>query len=187
MTISPYFHNLRSAYFAEMDDLMSDSEGKHVLAQRLTQRRKELGFLVSMLAVSPEMVSVVFHKAFNFKSLAAMDDLVSHEAEDLPEWDSIADTIDVAPWALALMVTIRKHPMGDWFLSVAAGLEYLYTKPDMARMSAHNAEDDNEDEDEDLVTDTGGFEDEEEKEARAREEAGQDWMVEQGFDRKDRF
>ena len=183
MTISPYFRNLRSAYFAEMDDLMSDSEGKHVLAQRLTQRRKELGFLVSMLAVSPEMVTVVFHKAFNFKSLAAMDNLVSHEAEDLPEWDSIADTIEVAPWALALITTIRKHPMGDWFLSVAAGLEYLYTKPDTTRVSASGADEDNEDED--LVTDADNFEDEEEKEARAREEAGQDWMVEQGFDRKD--
>jgi hypothetical protein len=183
MTISPYFRNLRSAYFAEMDDLMSDSEGKHVLAQRLTQRRKELSFLVSMLAVSPEMVAVVFHKAFNFKSLAAMDNLVSYEAEELPEWDSIADTIEVAPWALALMVTIRKHPMGDWFLSVAAGLEYLYAKPETTRVSSTSADDDHEDDD--LISATDDFEDEEEKEARAREEAGQDWMVEQGFDRKD--
>ena len=180
MTISPYFRNLRTAYFAELDDLMSDSEGHHVLAQRLSQRRKELSFLVHMLEVSPEMVTVVFHKAFRFKSNAAMDHLLTHEADDLPEWDTLADTIDVAPWALEMVDEIRQQPLGDWFLAVAAGLEYLYNKPETAQRSAST--DDDED-DEDLVTDD--FEDEEEKEARAREEAGQDWMVEQGFDRKD--
>ena len=180
-TISPFFHNLRSAYFAEMDDLLSDSEGSNVLNQRLAQRRKELGFLVSMMEVSPEMVAVVFHKAFRFKSSAAMDQLVSHEPEDLPEWDAIADTIEVAAWAKSLMETIRKQAMGDWFLSVAAGLEYLYDKPDTSRASV--ASDD--DEDDDLGDNVNAMDDEEERDARAREEAGQDWMVEQGFDRKD--
>ena len=180
MTISPYFHNLRTAYFAELDDLMSDSEGHHVLAQRLSQRRKELSFLVHMLEISPEMVSVVFHKAFRFKSNAAMDNLLTHEADDLPEWDTLADTIEIAPWALEMVDVIRQQPLGDWFLAVAAALEYLYNKPETAQRST--SLDDDED-DEDLVTDD--IEDEEEKEARAREEAGQDWMVEQGFDRKD--
>ena len=115
MTISPYFHNLRSAYFAEMDDLLSDSEGTNVLAKRLTQRRKEVGFLVSMMEVSPEMVAVVFHKAFRFKSAAAMDNLVSREPEDLPEWDAVADTIEVAPWATSLMATIRNSPWAIGF------------------------------------------------------------------------
>lgn len=180
MTISPYFRNLRTAYFAELDDLMSDSEGHHVLAQRLSQRRKELSFLVHMLEVSPEMVTVVFHKAFRFKSNAVMDHLLTHEADDLPEWDTLADTIDVAPWALEMVEVIRQQPLGDWFLAVAAGLEYLYNKPETAQ---HSTSSDDDEDDEDLVTDD--FEDEEEKEARAREEAGQDWMVEQGFDRKD--
>ena len=178
MTISPYFRNLRSAYFAELDDLMSDSEGHHVLAQRLSQRRKELGFLVHMLEVSPEMVTVVFHKAFRFKSMAAMDNLLTHEADDLPEWDALADTIEIAPWALEMVDVIRQQPLGDWFLAVAAGLEYLYNKPDTEQRPVSTEEDED-----DLVTDN--FDDEEEKEARAREEAGQDWMVEQGFDRKD--
>ena len=182
MTISPYFRNLRSAYFAELDDLMSDSEGQHVLAQRLSQRRKELNFLVHMLEVSPEMVTVVFHKAFRFKSMAAMDHLLTHEADDLPEWDTLADTIDIAPWALEMVDVVRQQPLGDWFLAVAAGLEYLYSKPETAQPVTSS--DDDED-DEDLVTDAGSLDDEEEKEARTREEAGQDWMVEQGFDRKD--
>ena len=170
MTISPYFRNLRSAYFAELDDLMSDSEGKHVLAQRLSQRRKELRFLVHMLEASPEMVAVIFHKAFRFKSLAAIDNLLTHEADDLPDWSTLAGTIDVAAWALEMVDVIRQQPLGDWFLAVAAGLEYLYHKPEAAQGTTSTDDDQ---------------EDEEEKEVRAREEAGQDWMVEQGFDRKD--
>ena len=39
MSISPFFHALGSAYQAEMDDLASDSEGKDVLRQRLTEKR----------------------------------------------------------------------------------------------------------------------------------------------------
>ena len=186
MTISPYFRNLRSAYFAEIDDLMCDSEGKHVLAQRLAQRRKEITFLIHMLQISPEMVAVVFHKAFKFNALAVMDNVLSYEAEDLPEWDTLADTIDVAPWARDLVQTIRKQAMGDWFLTVAAALEYMYNMPD-TKGSASKSSADSDEDDEDGTENVRDLDDldEEEKEARAAEEAGQDWMVEQGFDRKD--
>ena len=84
MNISPYFRNLRAAYSAELDDLTFDSEGVHILDKRLVQRRKEMEFLVHMMEISPEMVAVVFHKGFRFTSLAAMDDLLSHEADALP-------------------------------------------------------------------------------------------------------
>ena len=36
-------------------------------------------------SIGPEMVAVVFHKGFRFKSLAAMDDLLRHDADSLPE------------------------------------------------------------------------------------------------------
>ena len=39
MKISPFFHDLRSAYQAEIDDLTQDSEGKDVLRKRLAQKR----------------------------------------------------------------------------------------------------------------------------------------------------
>ena len=74
--------------------------------------------------------------------------------------------------------------MGDWFLSVAAGLEYLYDKPDTSRAPVI-ADIDDEDGEDDLVGDVDSLDDEEEREARSREKAGADWMVEQGFDRKD--
>lgn len=174
MNISPYFRNLRSAYGAELDDLTFDSEGVHILDKRLKQRRKEMEFLVHMMEISPEMVAVVFHKGFRFTSLAAMDDLLSHDADTLPEWESLAHAIDMEPWTQELVHVLQKQPMGEWFLTVAAALEYMNSKPEHAHVS--DAEDDNEDDHE---------EDPEEAEARTREEAAADWMVSQGFDRKE--
>jgi hypothetical protein len=174
MNISPYFRNLRSAYGAELDDLTFDSEGVHILDKRLKQRRKEMEFLVHMMEISPEMVAVVFHKGFRFTSLATMDDLLSHESDSLPEWDSLAHAIDMAPWTLELVHVLQEQPMGEWFLTVAAALEYMYSKPEQAQAS--DAENDSEEDHE---------EDPEETEARTREEAAADWMVSQGFDRKE--
>ena len=178
MSISPFFQTLRSAYQAEIDDLTFDSEGKDILRQRLAQRRKEVGFLLQMMELSPEMVAVVFHQAFRFKLPAAMDDLISHESEELPEWDTLADVVTLLPWAEELAALVRKQPMGDWFMAVAAGLEYMYGKVDPSH-AAHGDDEDADGEDSDEP------ESEEEKEARAREEAGADWMAAQGFDRKE--
>ena len=183
MSISPFFQHLRSAYEAEIDDLASDSEGSHVLPKKLAERRKELGFLLSMLELSPEMVAVVFHQSFRFKSTDAMNHLIAHESEDLPEWDSIADTIEVVPAARTLVAQVLQQPAGAWFMSVAAALEYMYGRPD-SRAAAHS--DDNED-NADSDDNEHGEEglDEEEREARIREQEGAAWMVEQGFDHKD--
>ena len=178
MSISPFFRTLRTAYQAEIDDLTFDSEGRDVLRQRLAQRRKELGFVLQMMELSPEMVSVVFHQAFRFKLPSAMDHLIGHESEELPEWDTLTGAVTLAPWAQELADAILKQPAGEWFMSVAAGLEYMYGKAEAE--PAHE-----EDGDEDDKDDEDGIDSDEEKEARVREEAGADWMVEQGFDRKD--
>lgn len=180
MSISPFFRALRPAYQAEIDDLTFDSDGRDVLRQRLGQRRKELNFLIQMIELSPEMVSVVFHQAFKFKNVAAMEDLISHESEELPEWDSFSDLVTLAPWANELAATILMQPMGGWLLSVAAGLEYMYGKAD-----SHYAANDSSDDDSDAESNDDEFDSEEEREAQAREEAGADWMAEQGFDRKE--
>lgn len=188
MKISPFFLHLRSAYQSEMDDLTFDSEGRDVLRQRLADRRKELGFLLQMIELSPEMVAVVFHQGFRFKSSAVMDHLISHESDEFPEWDTLAATAQLTPWAHDLTKIILKEPMGEWFLTVAAGLEYMYGKPDTAPAAQNPDADAEGDEDEDEESDDqfNEFDADEEKEARVREEAGADWMVEQGFDRKDR-
>lgn len=176
MKISPFFLGLRSAYQSELDDLTFDSEGRDVLRQRLTERRKELDFLLQMIELSPEMVAVIFHQGFHFKLPAVMDHLLTHESDEFPDWDSLAHAVHLPPWAHDLTQVVLKEPMGEWFLTVAAGLEYMYGKPGAAPATKNDAHDD------ESADDDG---DEEEVEARAREKAGADWMVEQGFDRKD--
>jgi hypothetical protein len=196
MSISPFFRTLRSAYQAEIDDLAYDSEGNDVLRQRLTQRRKEIAFLLQMMELSPEMVAVVFHQAFRFKLPGAMEHLISCESEELPDWSTLADTITLAPWAKDLAELVLKQPLGEWFMSVAAGLEYLYHRVD-ARASAAQASDEDgdagdhaddhtgDDSGEDTSDGRDDVDSEEEKDARARDEAGADWLEAQGFDRKD--
>ncbi len=187
MRISPFFRDLRSAYQAEIDDLTSDSEGHDVLRQRLAAKRKEITFLRQMIEISPEMVAVVFHQGFQFKLPSAMDHLVAQEPENLPEWDSLAGAIEMRPWTKDLVQEILKEPMGEWFMAVAAGVEYLYGKADAKPApAARDDEDRDHDQDDEGGDDYLEGDDEEEKEARAREDAGADWMVEQGFDRKDR-
>ena len=193
MSTSSFFYNLRSAYQSELDDLRTDSEGHDVLRKRLAEKRRELGFLVKMMELSPEMVAVVFHQAFRFTSPAEMDHLVAQDADELPEWGSISDTIEVVPWAREIVQTILKEPMGEWFMTIAAALEYMHHKPLTAVERALLVEDDDEDGKEDRDDarndrhDDNHTEDhdEEEANARAREEAGNDWLTEQGFDRKD--
>ncbi len=183
MQTSSFFGQLCSAYASEIDDMTFDSEGKNVLRQRLAARRKELTFLRQMMELSPEMVSVVFHQGFRFKNPALMEHVLSLESDEFPAWDTLSDAIALEPWAQQLADELCKEPMGEWLLTVAAGLEYLFAKPERASAKDHS-EDDDEDAEKDADGDHDG-EDEEEKDARAREEAGQDWMVEQGFDRKD--
>ena len=204
MSISPFFHELRSAYQAEINDLTFDSEGKDVLRQRLAERRKELGFLLQMMALSPEMVAVIFHQGFEFKKPAVMDHLLSQESDALPEWESLADAIVLPPWAQELSEVVLKQPMGDWFLTVAAGLEYMYSKHDGSSASDDDGADgatDNEGGESDDAHDggtrsgeqdgddradpVGGADGGDERAAREREVAGADWLAGQGFDRKE--
>ena len=187
MNITPFFLELRSAYQSEIDDLTFDSEGRDVLRQRLTDKRKEIGFLVLMMELSPEMVAVIFHQAFEFRLPAVMDNLLSLEADEFPEWRSLADVVLVAPWARELTQTVLKEPGGEWFLTVAAGLEYMASKPSPISAGQDDSEDD-EDEDGDSFEALDGDDERDESDesnAKARKEAGDDWMVEQGFDRKD--
>lgn len=196
MSISPFFGNLIAAYQAELDDLTFDSEGKDVLRHRLAEKRKELHFLRLMIETAPEMVAVVFNQAFQFKLTAVMENLISREADELPEWDSLADVLVLKPWAQPLAQEMLKEPMGDWLLTVAAGLEYLYGKPGKPVAVARDDDDSDgdtdrneglDDDDHDQADGNDGqYDDEDETDAhrRRREEAGEDWMEAQGFDRK---
>ena len=177
MNISPFFTDLRTAYLAELDDLTTDSEGKDVLKRRLADKRREIDFLVKMMELSPEMVAVIFHQAFVFSTPAVMEDLLGFEVDELPDWSGLAADIQIAPWAQALADQVLSEPGGEWFLVVAAGLEFMAGKP---VPHTAQADDDASDDEEEFDGDA-----EERADAKARKEAADDWMVAQGFDRKD--
>ena len=191
MSISPFFLNLRSSYQSEIDDLTFDSDGRDVLRQRLAEKRSEIGFLVQMMEISPEMVAAIFHHGFNFKRPTVMDHLLGHEADEFPRWSSVSDGIEMAPWAHELAQIVLKAPGGEWFMTVAAGLHYMAGKAEAAPFVANADdefdEDDDGDEDEFDIAEDGAESDQSGQSgtARSRKEAGADWLVAQGFDRKD--
>ena len=182
MSISPFFQELRSAYQAELDDLNSDSEGQYILDKRLAEKRQELDFLLQMMDLNPEMVAVVLHQAFEFTEPELMDHFITRDADELLSWDALSDGMRIAPWAQPIVDKILTEPVGAWFLSVAAALEYMHGTPMRGGAQSGQA-----DADEDLENVERGdqAEPDEEREAREREEAGNAWMVEQGFDSKE--
>ena len=186
MRLSPFFHQLRSAYVAEIEDLSHDTDGAFILQQRLVQRRDELEFLVHMLELSPEMVAVVLHKAFVFNTPLVMHQVLGCEPEDLPEWDSLGKAVTVAAWAQPLVRTIRAQAAGDWFMTVAAGAEFMFS---MAGASDAAPDADTDDDGDAEHSDDGHYlsadDDVGTGSAKDRESAGADWMAEQGFERKD--
>lgn len=196
MSISPFFQQLRSAYQAEVNDMAFDSEGQDVLQRRLKERRKELGFLLQMMQLSPEMVAVVFHQGFEFKQPTVLDGLLALESHQLPTWASLKDAIHLPKWSQELSKVVLKEPAGDWFLTVAAALEYMYNKPDGRQQEADDDQDGEVDVDnahnapnaDGAVSDDAQRNDldsDDAQDVKVREEAGADWLAEQGFDRKE--
>ncbi len=190
MKLSPYFYELRKAYQAELDDLVSDSEGKDVLRKRLAQKRSEIGFLVQMMEFSPEMVAVVFHQGFRFGKPAAMEQVLGLHADHLPDWHSLGHAVTLEPWAEGLAQTVLREPQGARFMTVAAALEYLHQQARMAPVAA-GAEGDEEDADEEAAEHDDDFsalsadDARDPHTSRSREEASADWLADQGFERKE--
>ena len=193
MKLSPYFYDLRSAYQSELDDLLSDSEGKDVLRKRLAEKRNEIGFLVQMMELAPEMVAVVFHRGFRFSKPAAMEHLLALPVDELPDWHSLASVITLEPWAASLAQTVLREPQGARFLAVAAGLEYLQQHARLAPRAASHADGDGEadDDGEDAAEHDDDYDalsaDDaaDPKNSRSREEASSNWLSDVGFDRKE--
>jgi hypothetical protein len=192
LKISPYFYDLRSAYQAELDDLVSDSEGNDVLRKRLAEKRNEIAFLVQMMELAPEMVAVVFHRGFRFVKPAAVEHLLGLPIDDLPDWHSLTHAITLEPWATSLAQTVLREPQGARFMAVAAGLEYLQQHARMASAASLHAEGEGEADDaDDAAEHEDGYDalsaDDavDPKNSRGREEASSNWLSDVGFDRKE--
>jgi len=194
MHISSFFLELRSAYQAELDDLTFDSEGRNVLRKRLTEKREELSFLLQLMDLHPEMVVVVLHQAFKFTVPTVMDHFLTRQDDELLAWGKLQHALKIEAWAQPIVAQILQEPMGEWFMSVAAALEYMHSKPLSAdNRPAVNKDDADKDEHNESLSHSEGSddhreataEDGDEADALAREEAGNDWLAAQGFDRKD--
>jgi hypothetical protein len=178
MSISPFFSELKSAYDAELDDLMTDSAGHDILASRLQAKRSQVGQLLPMIESSPEMVAVAFHGGFSFANPAVMADLAARDPENLPAWQTLLSSVSLEPWAAELARVVLHDANGEHFLVVTACLEFLRetsarSSADDARQQARDDRDVDDDGDDDPDIDL--------------EEAGADWLSEQGFERRDRF
>jgi hypothetical protein len=169
MKLSRYFDELSSAYAYEIEDLTYDSGGDDVLKKRLKDKRNQFGDLLMMCTTDPVMVAPAFHRALQFTSSEVLDRVVSSQPGEFPPWEEVAASIDMEPWAEAMVKRALQAPEGDQFLLIAAGLEYVLSKIGASAAAGHGEiveEEAEEDEDEDLG------------------EAGEDYLGEQGFDRR---
>lgn len=197
MKFSRYFQELMLAYKAELDDLRTDSEGKDVMRHRLKEKREQLSFLLPMMGSNPEMLAPAFHDAFLFMNPLTFESLVSKEAVKLPNWKSLSTAVKLEPWAEKMAQLVLAEDDGDVFLVTAACLEYL-SRSHQTRANTVSTSDDDADEQEhdadgelqengDLDGNYGrhGRDDGDDGDDVDLEEAGADWLAEQGFDRKD--
>ncbi len=195
MKLSPFFHDLRSAYQAELDDLAQDSEGKDVLRKRLAQKRGEIAFLAQMIDFSPEMVAVAFHQGFRFHRPAALEPLLARAGADLPEWSALGGAAALESWAQPLADVVLAEPSGARFLTMAALLEYqrLHARHaaaagDASAADGADADGEADDSADAADDDSARWSADDASEPRThsdREEAGADWLADLGFDRKD--
>lgn len=179
MKKSRYFSDLIKNYIDEIDDLVTDSEGKSVLQKRLNEKRQAIGAILPMIEFSPEMVSVVFYDAFDFRSPEIMQQVVLSEPGDTAffAWTELESELTVSPWAEPLIEASLKVDGGDAFLVAAAALEFLRGR-DSLSAPMRESEPEAEKEDDDEGGDEDGSDD--------LNEAGADWLAEQGFDPLDR-
>ena len=175
MKKSRYFSDLIKSYLAEIDDLVTDSEGKSVLQKRLNDKRREIDAILPMIELSPEMVAVMFYGAFGFKSPEIMQQIVlsGPDQPDFLSWTELKSELTVSDWARPLIDASLKVQGGDAFLVSTAALEFLRNKePFSAPPPEPETDDDND----------GENESDDDGEMGDLNEAGADWLSEQGFD-----
>ncbi len=170
MKLSAFFNDLSSTYAYEIEDLTYDSGGEDVLKARLKVKRDQFEGLLPMCETDPVMVAPAFHNGFRFSNKEVLEQLVAAQPGDFPTWAEVAATLEMEPWAEKLAERALQNPEGEQFLLIAVALEYLMFR--LGASVASGAEDRAEDEDDgdDGDPDLG--------------EAGEDWLGEQGFDRR---
>lgn len=179
MKKSRFFAELLETYTSEIDDLLSDSQGKTVLQSRLKEKRDSIDAILPMIEFAPEMVAVAFYEAFQFKDSALLLRAVTNEPgqPSFPAWNIVKGSLGIAEWAKPLITTALREEGGDTFLVTTVGLEFLRLK-DGGDLPAAASDDDE-------ASENHGSDDDEEDDERDLSEAGADWMSKQGFDSVD--
>lgn len=193
MSMSAFFRTLRTSYQAEIDDLTFDSEGRNVLRQRLLEKRGQIVFLRQMMELSPEMVAVVFHGGFHFELPAVMEHVLTLESDEFPDWGSLAEAVRLTPWAQELADGFLTEPQGEWFMMVAAALEFMYQRPSShhhegAANEGHGEHTDDAHRPVNRRDHDHGHDfdkDDERNHDTDHDESSGQWLEGQGFDRKD--
>jgi hypothetical protein len=182
MSISAYFEDLNKAYRAEIEDLETDSEGKNVLATRLGEKRAQFALLMPMIEFAPEMVAPAFHGGVRFTDAQALMMLSFAEPEEFPSWDELRHAVQFEAWAAKLVPIALAESGGERFLLTVIVLEFLHAKDSNRHMAgrdtgadADEATSAEEDGDGNRETDDDDVD---------LEEAGSDFLAEQGFDRR---
>lgn len=184
MNLSLYFEDLTKAYRAEIEDLQSDSDGKNVLAVRLSQKRAQFKMLMSMIEFAPEMVAPAFHGGISFRNPHAMVLLSFAEPEEFPSWESLLPAVQLEAWAEKLVAIALLETGGERFLITMLCLEFLHEKQgDRDPMRDDSSEE--EEEEHRTEEDGDGERDRSDDELPDLDQAGIEWMSDQGFDRRD--
>lgn len=169
MKLSRHFRELSQAYAYEIEDLRYDSGGDDVLKSRIKIKRDQFAGMLMMIETDPVMVAPAFHRAFHFHSTELAHELVAANPDDFPSWKELRATLDLEPWAEKLAATALASAGGEEFMVTAAGLEFILTglgASGAAGEAEYASEPDEEDEQEDLG------------------EAGDDFLGDHGFDRR---
>ncbi len=173
MKLSPFFKELSSSYAYEIEDLSYDSGGANVLKSRLKIKRDKFAELLPMSESYPVMVVPAFHGGFRFTDKEALEQLVARQPGKFPSWATLAAGIEMEPWAKGLVQRALQSTGGEQFMLIAAGLEYILSGLGAAAAAgdAEPAPAPEEDQDSDAEGEDLG-------------EAGEDYLNEQGFDRR---
>lgn len=173
MKLSPFFNELSSSYAYEIEDLTYDSGGDDVLKSRLKDKRDQFAELLPMCESFPVMVVPAFREGFHFVTPAILDQLVGAQPAAFPAWATVAAALTLEPWAAKLARRALQEPGGDHFMLIAVGLEYILSRlgATAAAGGADAGSGDGEEEEMDMENEDLG-------------EAGEDFLGEQGFDRR---
>jgi hypothetical protein len=169
MKTSSYFSQLKASYQSEIDDLRFDSAGNDVLNVRLEEKKRAFKDLLPMMGIAPEMVAATFHGGISFIDPALMQTFVLQSPGTLDAWAVVSENLIIPADQDPLVQLALGSDGGDEFLVTMACLQFLF-----------DVEDETFDADVDQEEDA--FDDEDDEYEGA--DKSEDWLSEQGFDRR---